>query len=219
MAVKTVILRPISVTTSNESLVSFYPSDTTLPNAHLLVNEEVADDDSTYIVGGLGGNVNYHFSFTKPNNLKDVADFSFIVRSRVESGTGDSTSYSLHLQSNKYSLLTVSNNSTSYVDSSDATSTDIKTSIVADLNATTSNLEFYISQDVATGTNKSKPTRVTQIYVIITYNDNNDDVFYMKKGGSWIKLGNTILWKYNNTWSSLNLGLIANNSKFYVKEV
>ena len=173
MATKTLILRPTSITCDNESLVTLYPSGTTLSNAHLLVNEEVTDDDATYITGGLGSNINYHFTFAKPDDFKNVTKFSFTVRHKLEASSQQhSIAYEIYLNANNYTLCTMTENSTVYSDMNENITDDIQNSIVNALN-NDQNLNFYITQAVSTGNNKkSKPIRTTQMYIEITYETN-----------------------------------------------
>lgn len=84
MATKTLILRPTSITVEDEALISFYPAETPIDKAHLLVNEEVSDDDSTCIIISPGGTVYYHFDYIIPSNLANVTNFTLIHKGRAE---------------------------------------------------------------------------------------------------------------------------------------
>lgn len=220
MATKTLILRPISVTSTDESLVTLYPTDTTMANAHTLVNEEVADDDATYITGGLGGSINYHFSFTKPDDLENITDFSFKVRQRLEaSSTASSTSYQIYLTSGNYTLCTFSEDATAYTDLSSSLATDNMNSILGEFNNATSKLDFYITQTVASA-NKAKPTRTTQLYIEITYQNSVKDAVYLKQNNEWVKLNNAMLYRrYNHSWSLLDYSILEKNNEYLIKEV
>ena len=145
MATKTLILRPTSVTSDDASLVTLYPADTALANAHILVNEEIADDDATYITGGLGSNIHYHFTFIKPDDLKNITGFSFVVRYKFEaSSTQHNAAYTMYLGSNNYTLCTITANSTTYLDTNESITDDIKNEIINTLN-NSQNLNFYIT--------------------------------------------------------------------------
>jgi hypothetical protein len=204
MATKTLVLRPISITSDDTSLVTFYPSDTTMDNAHILVNEEVADDDATYITGGLGSGINFHFSFTKPEDLKNITGFSFKVRNKFEtSGSNHNVAYKIYIENNNYTLNSLTANSTVYTDMSESIVDDIRNAIISALDSN-QNLNFYITQ--TSGTNsKSKPIRTTQMYIEITYESNDAVLQYFKQNNEWINIGElNIYYKKNNEWYSLN---------------
>lgn len=206
MATKTLILRPTNVTCDNESLVTLYPTDTTLSNAHLLVNEEVADDDATYITGGLGSNINYHFTFTKPEDLKNITGFSFVVRHKLEASSSQhSIEYKIYLNTNNYTLCTMTENSTIYSNMSENITDDIKNVIIGILN-NAQDLNFYITQAVSTGSSsKSKPIRTTQMYIELTYENNDAILQYFKQNNKWINIGEfAVHYKRNGKWSLLN---------------
>lgn len=161
MAIETLILRPVSITCDNESLVTLYPADTTISEAHILVNEEAMDDDATYITGGLGSNIHFHFNLTKPyGNEYNITNFSFKVRHKFDtSSSGHTVTYQMNIESDNYTLNTLSENPTVYTDMSDRITDDTRSTIINKLNSS-QNLDFYITQTV-TGGNKAKPIRVT----------------------------------------------------------
>jgi hypothetical protein len=222
MATKTLILRPASITCDNESLVTLYPADTTMANAHILVNEESSDEDATYITGGLGSNISYHFVFTKPENLKNITGFSFTVRHKLEANSSQhSISYNMYLGSDNYTLCTMTENPTTYVDMIDTITDDIKSTIVGTLDDANS-VNFYITQAVATGnSNKSKPIRTTQMYIEITYETNDIVLQYFKQGDAWISLGEfSMYYKRNHRWDLLNDSQLDSHiNKNYLIEV
>lgn len=220
MATKTLILRPMSITSDDISLVTFYPSDTTIDNAHILVNEEVADDDATYITGGLGSGINFHFSFTKPEDLKNITGFSFKVRNKFEtSGSNHNVTYNMHIENNSYALSSLTTNPTVYTDMSESILDDTRNIIIGILN-NNQNLNFYITQTSGTN-NKSKPIRTTQMYIEITYESNDAVLQYFKQNNEWVNIGElNIYYKENNEWSSLNeVQLESYISKKYLIEV
>lgn len=221
MATKTIILRPTSITSNDESLVTLYPTDTMMSNAHMLVNEEIADDDATYITSGLGSRIQYRFTYTRPDDLNNISGFSFTVRHKSE-GSDSGTTYTLYLTSNNYVICsTSSGNSAAYSNTSDNITDDIRNSIITEFDNVESSLNFYITQSTATGSSKNKPIRTTQIYVELTYVDNNAVVSYFKQNGTWVKLDNFIMYyKRNHQWTLLNdLQLDLYSNKNYLSEV
>lgn len=205
MATKTLILRPTSITSSDESKVTLYPSDTTMANAHMLVNEETADDDATYIIGGLGSTINYHFSFTMPSDLKNILGFSFVVRHKMDaSSSNHSVQYRMALGSGEYLLGTLTTNPTAYDDMFSALDEDTTDEIISSLSGTTTS-NFYVEQIVATGNNKSKPIRTTQMYIEITYENNTSTIQYVKQNGIWVNIGElNFYYKRNGSWRKRN---------------
>lgn len=222
MATKTLMLRPTSITCDDASLVTLYPADTILANAHMLVNEEVADDDATYITGGLGSNIHYHFTFTKPDDLKNIIGFSFLVRHKLEASSQQhSIAYTIYLGSDNHTLCTMTDNTTVYADMNENISDDIKTSIISSLN-NSQNINFYITQTVSTGnSNKSKPIRTTQMYIEVIYESNDTVIQYFKQNDKWINIGElSVYYKRNYEWNVLNdLQINSYTNKKYLTEV
>ena len=207
MATKTLILRPTSITSENTSLVTLYPSDTTMDNAHILVNEEVADDDATYITGGLGSNVSYHFNFTKPDDLKKITGFSFLIRHKFEASSAQHTiTYQLYIGANNYTLksLAGSDNPTVYTDMNENITDEIRNAIISAINDE-QNTSFYITQTITGNSSKSKPIRTTQIYIEIIYENNASIIQYLKQNNTWINIGElNLYYKRNAKWSKKN---------------
>lgn len=222
MATKTIILRPTSITCDNESLVTLYPSSVTMANAHTLVNEEVADDDATYITGGLGSNINYHFNISKPDDLKSITGFSFIVRHKMEaSSILHSIAYKMYLGTDNFTLNTFTTNELTYLNMNDSVTNDVKDAIISLMNDT-SDFNFYITQAVSTGTSKSKPIRTTQIYIEITYESNDAVVQYLKQNDTWVNIGElAIYYKQNYKWGAINDIQVSSlfADKYYLSEV
>lgn len=222
MATKTLILRPISITSDNTSLITLYPSGTTIDNAHILVNEEVADDDATYVTGGLGSNVNYHFNFTKPSDFKKATGFSFLIRHKFEASSSQHTvTYQLYIGADNYTLISLagSDNPTIYTNMNENITDEIRNAIISAINGE-QNTSFYITQTI-TGSSKSKPIRTTQIYIEIIYEDNASIIQYFKQNGKWINIGDlNIHYKKNSQWKALNeLQIDPYIEKKYVIEV
>ena len=225
MATKTLILRPTSVTSNDETLVTLYPISTTMAEAHVLVSEATADDDSTYIVSKLGSVVHYHFAFTKPADFKNASNFNFNVRYKSEGGATTGTAYTLNFGTDSgYSIgSTGTTNQASYIDIAGTITTTDAEAIIAKFNDTSSDLTFYITQSTATGASKNKPIRTTQIYVEISYEDisSQEALSYFKSNGEWINLGvYNAYYKKNNKWTSLKASdLDPYSSKKYKIEV
>ena len=225
MATKTLILRPVSVTCDDTSLVTLYPTSTALSEAHLLVNEETADDDATYITSGLGSNVNYHFVFDKPSDFKNIIGISILIRYKFEStSTMHSLTYTVNLDTESFAITnTATQTSTAYVDQIESFADDLQSMIAAELNSTQS-LSFYITQALSTTqSNKSKPVRTTQMYIEVTYESSDPILQYFKQANKWISLGELALYyRSSDSWdllTDLQIDEYVDANKKYLIEV
>ena len=221
MATKTLILRPTSVTSDDDSLVTLYPSGTSMTSAHMLVGEETADEDATYITGGLGSNIHFHFTFSKPSDLKNIIGFSFTVRNKYEaSSSNHNISYNLYINSNSYTLCSLTGNPTIYTDMSSSITSEIQNEIIGLLN--NGDLEFFVTQAAGTGS-KGKPIRTTQMYIIITYESNDAVLQYFKQNDQWTNIGElTIYYKNSDEWTLLNdaqIELYINDEKYLIEVI
>lgn len=225
MATKTLILRPVKVTCDDETLVTFYPDTAALSTAHMLVNEEVADDDSTYVLASAGSNVYYHFNYVKPSDLKNINSFTFYVKIKAETAGSNSNynniNYSINLSS-QYTLPSskLGTEAGYIIHSGAGNSDDITANIIQEFNDTTSDLNFYITQNVASG-GKNNPIRTTQIYVEIIYEP--EDIIYIRSNDVWDITEYTELYFKNNVeWVKLESpaeSVFDDGSKYKIKEV
>ena len=222
MATKTLILRPTSITVEDESLISFYPAETSMDKAHLLVNEEVPDDDSTCIIISPGGTVYYYFDYIMPSDLDNVTNFKMIHKGRAEvssSSAGNMLSNSISIENNNYTMTgqtygesveyKITNCSIVGGDSSEE-------DFLNYFNTIKQNTAFYIKQSVGTAT-KNNPIRITQLYIEITYTTDTTTT-YIKTNGSWVETPITIYEKNNGSWITSNLSNLA-TKKYVLKEV
>lgn len=202
MASKTLILRPIAITCGDESLVSFYPTDATIANAHLLVDEETADDDSTYITLSPGAAVKYYFEYNKPYNCTAITDVSFRFRSCPEVKGSNNMSNQI---SHKVEILDYDDSismyghsfATSDVMYYDYDATETNKGNIATYLSGVSNANINISQTVGTG-DKNNPIRTTQVYMQITYDYENG--LYLKENGEWQTVDGIVYHKQSGTW-------------------
>ena len=232
MATKTLILRPIKVSTSNDSLVTLQPSSTTMSNAHTLVNEEVADDDSTYVaITGTGGKVYYYFEYNKPENLESITNVVVIAREKLETGS-NLGGVSLYINDTSYPLSGGSISTTEYntrtCEASTSTSSTVLDKIISALKDATSADKIYFQRTVNTNSSKMSPLRTTQVYMEITYEASEpippepvvDKVISIKKNGVWTTINHTLIYhKINNVWTASDTSILQNNQKFIIKEV
>ena len=225
MASKTLILRPISLTSDDESKVTFYPSNTTIANAHMLVNEETADDDATYITSDLGSNVNYHFVFDKPSDFKNIIGISILIRYKFEASSSmHSLTYTVNLSTESFAITnTTTPTSTIYADQIENFTDDLQSAIVTELNNTQS-LSFYITQALSTTqSSKSKPVRTTQMYIEVTYENNSSVLQYFKQDTKWVNIGELAMYyRSRDSWdllTDLQIDAYIDPDKKYLIEV
>ena len=225
MATKTLILRPVRVTTDDESLVTLYPSNTTMANAHTLVSEEVADDDATYIwLTGAKGAVRYYFEYTKPEDLISITNFTVTLKEKLESGsnvggynfyinnTMQAIGGSITLNTSEYNFYTLSPNTDKAL-----------TSIINLFSEATSDTEIYFYRNVNSNSSKASPLKTTQVYMEITYEAKEEakpDLIYLKKDNIYTQVNyNSIYSKNNNSWVITDISSLQNNEKYIIKEV
>ena len=217
MATKTLILRPVKVTCDEESLLTFVPDTTTLDSAHLLINEEIADDDATYIECKTPVNIMYHFSYVKPADMKQIIGFNFYTRDAAIL-TGPTCSYTLFLNSD-YVLSSIkhANNEKYEVRTVSFSETD-ESNIFKELN---SSIDFHVTQATTSSGSKAMTINVTQVYVEIIYEP--ADIIYIKSNDIWdAKLYIEVYSKNNVEWVKLESpaeSVFENNSKYKIKEV
>ena len=219
MATKTLILRPTSVTAPDESLITLYPSDTAMADAHALIGEEIADDASTYIQCANNSTINYHFNFIKPDDFKEITNISFFMRYGGTNNNGSSNiALQMGLASTNYSLGTLALSGSAYVDSFGTIADIDKTNIIAKLNNATLSLDFYVQQTVSSANKVSVP-QVTQVYIEVTYENNKNSTLYMKQNGEWVLYNYEIYHKRNCKWNIPNFSTLQSNTKLTSKEV
>lgn len=199
MASKTMILRPAFVDSTDETLVSLVPSTTDMGSAYVLINEEVADDDSGYILCSAGGSFNSYFDYKRPSDAKNITGVSVKIRCKLESSQTNKVLVNSFTVSSAFSAtnLTVS---TDYADY-ELVFSDIDT-IISELNSI-ENQRIFLTSNISSGT-KYSPIRVTQIFIEIIYDAVTTEV-YQKINGAWENLSELQYYKYsNNSWQLLS---------------
>ncbi len=229
MATKTLILRPIRVGASDESLMTLYPSDTTISNAHLLVNEEVADDDATYVsITGAGTKAYYYFQYNKPEELISITDVAIKTRDKLESGSNAGVG-SFAINNTTYGVITTGSVSTSEYNELALVASNSDSFLEAWNNAT-SDTTIEVGRSVHTNSSKASPIRTTQVYIEITYEASEpiepdpeptiNNVILTKKNGLWTTINYiSVYCKNSNSWVLSDDYILQNNQKYTIKEV
>ena len=229
MATKTLILRPVAVY-AGDTAVTLYPSSTTIEQAHLLVNEEIADDDTTYITLATGEAVNYHFIYQKPLDLANVTNVVFHFRSLPETtGTANASNSVSHglfvLGDNSYSFnaKAFGTSAAIYQDYDiEASNESTLSEVISIFNTLSTNDPFYCRQSIINTGNKFCPIRTTQMYVKITYETKEDsdiNFYYVKNNDKWKSYPVAMYKKSNNVWVETTEDIFENNSRYVIKNI
>ena len=200
MATKTIIYRPTEDSKHNDYAAS------SGSNVYAMVNEAVADDDSTYASGSSSDSFFVIAYYTPPANATYVSS-RLVARAKVESG--DATML-LELQG---STSTTTSGATyiSLKDLKSALSTTYTDYSLDCVNpAGYPHLRFSISH-----TSSGKGTiRVTQIYYEVTYEV--PDSTLIKQNGAWAELAGTIYQKQNGVWVEVDASALADGDEYMI---
>ena len=230
MATKTLILRPHIVNFEDETLITLYPSGTSITNASILVDDEVADDDSTYILGSKGSVIYYSFRDWIPEDLGAITDFKIYSRCKAEvAGTSN--------QSNPFSFVYNGDGTdgtriaylsqylgkdTEYVTKTFDESINDETLLSHLYNMIISSyisFDIMISQNIDTDS-KSNPIRITQVYIEITYETKKTfKPIYLKSNNIWTPIQGTIYQKTNGVWTETTPETLQNNTKYLINNI
>ena len=216
MATKTLILRPVEVTATQGAQVSLYPRNIILSNAHTLVNEEVADDDATYVlIHGVGESVNYNFIYEKPVDLVAVTNLTIHAIEKLESGTDKGNLY-LYIDDVSPPLTYSGNLTTS--EYTDFISFPANQSAYEYFTNATESVAFRLKRSTSSVSSKSSPVRTTQVYVEITYETSASEGLYLKENGTWTSIPYTIYQKQNGVWVQTDSSVFENGQIFELKD-
>lgn len=230
MATKTLILRPLKVTCDDESLLTFVPDTTTLESAHLLINEEVADDNATYIKCRTPANsegidtvsVSYHFNYVKPIDMSQIVSVTYYSKqTRENAAVNNNLTYVLHLE-NDYNLSALAPGGASSFDFTFCSLYESdKESAIAEFDIASDFLVIQNLSDMDSNSKSSSNVQVTQAYIEIVYE--TFEIAHIKNDDTWnmVKCKEFYL-KDNNAWTKLELpieNIFDDGSKYRIKEV
>lgn len=230
MATKTLILRPTSTLIPSSNNIKNYtpfPSDTSAENMYMLVTEEIADDDATYISTKMtlpSGGIN----FTVPGEYTNITPkmIRLFTRVKTESATGITSSPYLLLSGHE----DLSVESYEYtVDNYDVYETYLTEILEVDMEALWTNLVngnfgilLGVSNTTASGSKSanSVEVRYTQMYIEIDYDDGIPDgpIAYIKKGTNWVQT-DAIYIKQNGSWIECDENTLTNGTQYRVTHI
>ena len=220
MAVQTIILRPNGNNYVSEEM-SWFPDTTADDKLYLLINEEVADDDATYI--GLKGSVivgievGFPWGLIEGLNLlgmravfrqKSTSTSNYVDYSILNSGStlGEQKSYNNNVD--EYETLTFP---IQFFDT-----------VKDRLPELTHKIFFSL-----TGSNKtSGEIRLSQFYLEVDYDNEagggeteETEVLYLKKSGAWESISGKVYNKVNGAWVDGTLDALQADGLVVVQEV
>lgn len=221
MATKTLILRPSS-TVAYTGTVEAFPKNTAFEDWYKLVNEEVADLESTIINidADNASSVTFGFNFTK--SMRSILSMKIYM---YWNQGGFVSSVKL--------LCQVLNDSGELI-GEEAIEQDIEGSTTYALQVfNTSNIynvlneidngNIHISYTAITeGTTKANGTNLSQLYIEIEYDGpevENREIVQIKENGIWVLLSGDIYKKENNSWTLTDLSNFQNGQNYITKYI
>lgn len=222
----TLILRPSA---SKGVGITTTPSNIAIEECYKLVNEEVADYESTYISMAASDSIFLRFSL--PENIKRVVlgtsttfricgvyrdpDSGRIAPSREDLCYWDNETSLVNVEfigkgdNNSGSMVTVNSNSISMVDS-----------IVSALNS--NNLAYGLA--IASDAKSTVFADISQIYLEIdniTYEEVSDTKLpiFCKQNGSWVSITGTLYQKQNGAWVECDASVLTSGTQYDIEEL
>jgi hypothetical protein len=242
MATKTVIARPSS-TISFSTPMNTIPSGTSFNSTYTLINEEIADGDSTYVYYPVPGTVNTWFSpefgFKIPTALQygEYLDIkSLKVVALISANNSQSTTKSMTFTVNLYNDDVVMHSETKTVDCSSYSAISEYHETVAifenicqtmvndfDIDHETAIIGIKLDGSTYIGTSSKNngqtvgvSFQLTQLYIEFTYEQYSKKI-YLKKDGSWEEIQGTVFIKQNGSWTLSDRSIFNNGDKYIVE--
>lgn len=224
MATGTLILRP-----SADVSIEHEKKPESSANAYLLIDEKVADDDSTYLqlsddktaIATSSFKMN---SFVLPQGIVKINDFHITYRVYVSSASVGVATYTnefsaiVTISGTDTSKITVASNVSAreWVDCT-VNSTDAITLLNAKLSSVSSTIPIKLTVDSSLASEViGKATvslRITQVYITIEYEYDENIGVYHKVGGAW-KPATAAYKKVNGVWTEIT----GDECKAYLRE-
>lgn len=227
----TEILRPSSCTISGTAYI-VTPDSVSKENYHTLVNEIIADDDSTCITltktnsGAAAVEVLFDSDVLRKNYSK-ITTARFVCRTKV-----DANNYLLHLDllrrgsqtSQPQSSYEITFNDGTWLTSYfDINATDmveaIESWLAFDNTLHPIQFKFYAANTNQSTTKNACSCSITQAYLEITYNDTTTETIYLKANGSWTSVPCTIYQKQNSVWVEVDSSIFENGDRYTLQEL
>lgn len=233
----TEILRPIYAEDWTGSSISLYPSSTNQDAIHMLINEVIADDNSTYVevTNSMGGLVACFNSELLRKHYNNITSCRLVCRikgdpsvniprlSFVGTQDGDSTVSNLQQKTFTHSS---TDWETIYIDYNPSAIISI---LETNLSSSLSDLSIYplqvvcsVSSVSSSGSKNTFSLSYTQVYMEITYSDSDDvttQTILLKENGSWVTIPCIIYQRQNGTWSQSSTDIFINGQLYTLKQL
>ena len=223
MAKKTMILRPTGFYGTNNIGLTPYPSETSVENYHLLISEESADEDATYVIT-TDNMPMWGFLFSTENTAITPIAIRFVARARSSYNTSNMAfcyfiSSKSAINSGDNILLTTQYENYIFV---------IPEEHLLDAwqelcySSQTHFMNFKVTNS---NNNNNKGGEadciITQLYIEIDYDDEAfaSDIVYIKENGLWTGISGTIYKKENNAWLVADSTVFNNGDRFNFQKI
>jgi hypothetical protein len=220
MATETIILRPTGGDCTE--ITVRYPDTLDIWE---LVNEEVADDDATYILISKSQDATLRFTF--PEKYKNLTPSSMTIhyRAKAYNSTSTSTNISIcygdllgtsffkHMIGEKTTLSSI------YQDYEINVSQDTLETVYSKL-ISTDDPQYNCLYLLSSTSNKNEElAQVTQFYLEITYEDEeSSESMFIRQNGSWVELSGTIYKRQNGSWVLADSSALQNETHYILND-
>ena len=217
MATKTMILRPTAML--NTDSFTGYAGGVETELSHLLVSEEVADDDATYITSKASATSPTNgFLFTKPQNIVPT---NIRIVCRVKSSTASSSCAIFYNKESGVTRVASPSVSTTYQNESYALPSADLTEFWKIINSTDT---FHISFCSGTGVNDKSTaytTSLTQLFLEVDYEEaeSEDPILYVKANGVFSPISGDVYKKINDSWMISDTSVFNDGDKFKLQTI
>lgn len=218
MATKTLILRPTGWYHSGTAHSGF-PTETPTSDYHLLVAEEEADDDATYIQ--VTNTLPSSGLLFTPPNIEIVPNAIRIVGRCCTSISNSTVMFQYYtLTSGEASeAFTLSEQYANYI-------YNIPSDVILGfweniVNFTLGNynVSFYAGS-TSTGKGTSANVKLTQLYLEVDYDDGNEETItetiYTKENNLWVSMSGTIYKKIQGAWIQTDSSSLRSDTKYTI---
>lgn len=216
----TEILRPINVEYDSEK-ITLVPSSTEVEDAYRLINEDVADDDGTYIsITETGTNNAIKCYFEAPKRKSFLIDsVRFVLKVKTET-----SELALHLDvlfgDNEDEIETFTFDVPQDWETLSCNGLDVSTYIEDYVMGYSENFSLClkVNSNTTSSSSKNSTLDITQIYVEITYAV-DEETIYFKENGSWNAVKGIIYRNTNGQWYGTNSGIFENGDKYIFQNI
>jgi hypothetical protein len=220
--------QPIAISATN---ITTYPTLEDINDLEILINEETADDDSTYLqcLAVLTGPWCYFDSELLRNSYSEISSINLVARIKADVST---TRF-------LYSIIT--HEGTTVIrpleGSAETQTKDWETiSIILDKDTVISAIEYNIqnaedspliielqAQKVGTDSKTKVDLCITQVYIEVTYSDGSSEdtteMIHLKENGTWTSVPCTIYQKQSGAWVLTDSTVFNNGDNFILQQI